>query len=570
MAARPVSEAPRDFHARAMAAERAGDRAGAGSIMEEGLAAQPHDAALRNSAGSLAMRSDEAARAEELFRSAIELEPANLEFAINLAIALDRQSRHGEAADLLVQRERAGAGVPRYWSVRGAAERAARRLAAAQTSYDRCLSLEPGHKRALHGRARVAIERGEADAHARFERALTANPGEPDLWLGKAQALDVEGDAAGARRIMEQVVAQAPGYLEGLKFLAQLRLAAGEEDFAAPYAEAAQKLPADPRIPMAHTEILAGLDHAARAAQVAAEAAERFPGEPLFRFLEAVHAGSAGEDDRAETIFASLELDTPERHLHEARHRIRRGEAERAEALLDAVSEVRPWSIEAWALRGIAWRLAGDWRAQWLHGQEGLVQRLPLRGAADLPLRATAHLRVLHANSPLPLGQSLRGGTQTRGILFDRPDPVLAELREAILLTIEDYREHLPPYDEAHPLLRYRKDDMQLAGSWSVRLTGGGDHHTAHIHPQGIVSSALYLVVPPDSAGEQQRGWLEVGRPPPDLRLDLPPLETIRPEPGFLALFPSTLYHGTTPFGEAERVTVAFDAVPRQESRHER
>jgi hypothetical protein len=43
--------------------------------------------------------------------------------------------------------------------------------------------------------------------------------------------------------------------------------------------------------------------------------------------------------------------------------------------------------------------------------------------------------------------------------------------------------------------------------------------------------------------------------------LDLEPLEAIKPEPGYLALFPSTLYHGTRPFGDAERMTVAFDAV---------
>jgi len=48
---------------------------------------------------------------------------------------------------------------------------------------------------------------------------------------------------------------------------------------------------------------------------------------------------------------------------------------------------------------------------------------------------------------------------------------------------------------------------------------------------------------------------------PPDLGLDLPPLRTIEPQPGYLALFPSTLYHGTTPFGSAERMTVAFDVV---------
>jgi hypothetical protein len=35
----------------------------------------------------------------------------------------------------------------------------------------------------------------------------------------------------------------------------------------------------------------------------------------------------------------------------------------------------------------------------------------------------------------------------------------------------------------------------------------------------------------------------------------------IRPHVGRLALFPSTLFHGTRPFSAGERMTVAFDVV---------
>jgi hypothetical protein len=227
----------------------------------------------------------------------------------------------------------------------------------------------------------------------------------------------------------------------------------------------------------------------------------------------------------------------------------------------------------------MAWRLAGDAHAAWLHDQPGLVQLHPLVARKGLVAEAIAELRRLHAGSAMPLGQSLRGGTQTRGILFHRTEPVLAELHEAIRATLETYRAQLPPRDDTHPLLRHRDTPWRLLGSWSVRLTGGaagandtgGDYHTAHIHPQGIISSALYLVVPSAAAdAEAKRGWLEVGRPPPDLRLDLEPLRVICPREAHLALFPSTLYHGTTPFGAAssgaaERMTVAFDVVTSNE-----
>ena len=307
---------------------------------------------------------------------------------------------------------------------------------------------------------------------------------------------------------------------------------------------------------------LSGLDYAKEAADVAAEARRRFPQQPYFALLEAVHSGSAGDDERAETIFASLDFSGADRQLQEARHRIRRSEFDGAEALLAAVIQAEPQSISAWALRGIVWRCTGDERAEWLHGQDGLYRSMPLHNAEKVLPDAIAKLHELHDNSPLPLGQSLRGGTQTRGHLFDRMEPEFAALKDAILVTTAQYWDALPAEDLTHPLLRHRQHPLAMLGSWSVRLSGGGDYHTSHIHPQGLVSSALYLEFPEtNSKDDQHAGWLEIGRPPPDLRLDLPPLAMIEPKPGHLALFPSTLYHGTRPFGAGQRMTVAFDLV---------
>lgn len=564
MAAQPVNQlSPQQWRERAIKAERDGHPALASGIIYQGLAEWPDHADLHNDAASLRLRAGDPADAETLFARAQSLAPDNPEFTINRAIALVRLGRQAEACDLLADIEPLAQALPRYWSVRGNAAHAARRMDDAARNYNRCLVLDPRHSRGLHGRASVAIERGEVDAEARFDAALALDPGAPDLWLGKAQALDAAGRSNAARQIMEQVTAQAPGWLDGLKFLAQLKLGAGESDFTSHYREAARRHPADPNIPYAHAETLAALDFAAEAAEIAAEARKRFPQKASFALLEAVHGGSVGDDERAEAIFTKLALQTPRRWIQEARHRIRSSEFERAERLLERALEREPWSITAWALLGVVWRLTGNPRAEWLHGQEGLVQYLPLRENDELLSRVLALLRELHANSPLPLGQSLRGGTQTRGILFERTEPVLAELRAAILATIAQYHAGIPAADETHPLLRYTDTPLRLAGSWSVRLTGGGgDYHTAHIHPQGIFSSALYLVVPDDAQGEEQRGWLEIGRPPLDLRCDLGPLFSIQPKPGYLALFPSTLYHGTTLFGDAERMTVAFDVVP--------
>jgi hypothetical protein len=105
---------------------------------------------------------------------------------------------------------------------------------------------------------------------------------------------------------------------------------------------------------------------------------------------------------------------------------------------------------------------------------------------------------------------------------------------------------------------------MAFGPSWSVRFTGSG-HHAAHFHPGGILSTACYMCVPASVADpEEKQGWLEVGRPPTEIGIDLPPLATFEPKPGHLILFPSFLFHGTRPFTDGERLTVAFDLVPVQ------
>jgi hypothetical protein len=100
---------------------------------------------------------------------------------------------------------------------------------------------------------------------------------------------------------------------------------------------------------------------------------------------------------------------------------------------------------------------------------------------------------------------------------------------------------------------------VQFTGSWSVRLVGGG-FHANHVHPMGWLSSALYIALPPD-LGKEQAGWLTLGEPQAELNLDLPPHRMVEPKPGRLALFPSWMWHGTRPFGEGERLTVAFDVA---------
>ncbi|QUL36606.1 tetratricopeptide repeat protein [Erythrobacter sp. JK5] len=556
-----IGLSPQDWYDRASAAAQAGDAMGALATLRSGLAAHPDAPGLWHAAGSTLMMQGRPAEAADHFRKAFTLDPRQFDHAVDQAIALSAAGRNAEALDVLVRVEKKGAKHAHYCSTRANAERGMGHGAAAAKWYDRALTIEPNRPKALLGRANVALERGERSALQRFDKALDVDPGNPMILLAKAQALEVAGDAEGALALVGEVTAGFPHYTDALQLKAQLLLAMGESDFTSHFAAAAEQVPADPAIRVSWCRALAGMDREADAAEVAAQARATFPEEPGFALLEAVYAGAAGDNGRADAIFAQLALDTPARHVHEARHRVRQGDYDAAEGLLDTALAAQPDNIDAWSLRGIVWRLIGDPRSQWLHEQAGLVELLPFAARSGLLDKAAATLREMHAVSTMQIGQTLRGGTQTRGALFQRADPVLAELHEAARKALNRYRSALPPVDPAHPLLRHRDAPWPITGSWSIRMTGDGGHHKSHIHPDGIVSSALYLVVPEEARGEGQRGWLEVGRPPPDLGLDLPPLRVIEPRAGHLALFPSTLFHGTTPFDTAERLTVAFDVA---------
>lgn len=546
---------------RALDAERAGDLTQASACFEAAAQAYPRDAALLNSVGSFHARNADSARALTYFDAALKILPDFGEAIVNRAIALTGLDRPTEALADLTACEAMLAGDARYWSTRGSLERSLGHLASAARSYDACLLRAPEHSRGARGRARLALERGEADAVVRLEGVLATNPGDAEAWLDLAQALDAAGRTGEAQAVAEALVERGPHWIDALEFLAQLRWGNGDHGaFCDHYPKALASSGNEPTVARSWVAMLASVDRHADAAELAGTLRAGKPEDASLALLEAAHAGVAGDDGRAERIYAALELATPERWLTEARHRLRRRELDRAEILAENVLAVEPESIAAWALRDIAWRLGDNPRHRWLHGQPGLVAYLPFawNGYRDDIIDL---LRRVHRTSVPPVGQSVRAGTQTRGGLFDRTEPALAQLCAALTDTLETYRAALPPHDEKHPLLRNREKRWRISGSWSVRLTGAG-HHIAHIHTAGMVSSAAYLVVPPTSGEQDDQGALDLGVAPHDLRIALPPLLTVRPEPGRVALFPSTLFHGTRAFSHGERMSAAFDVTP--------
>lgn len=544
----------------ALARKAAGDNAGAARLFAEGLAAFPNDAGFANSAGNFHAGAGRPAEALAMFERALALMPALHEAAVNRAVVLTRLGRAEEAAALLVADANTLAAIPRYWTTRGAAELAMGAPGKAAISYEAALRREPANLRALHGRAQAALEGGEARAVADYERALANSPGDPSLRLNHAYALWSAGRPREALEIARSLTGQTPYWTDAFELRANLRWALGDGDRFADHYAAAARGSAAPALYQSWAAMLSGLDRHLEAADVLLEARSRWPDAAGFAWAEAVAAGLAGADDRARALYAHFARPEATWQIAEARHRLQTRDPAAAERLLASALTAEPMSVQAWSLRDLAWRLTDDPRHVWLHGQPGLVRSLDLglgtRELADL--RST--LDRLHENSAMPVGQSVKNGTQTRGALFMRSEAAIVRVTEAIREALERYRAGLPPSDPTHPLLRYRERPWRITGSWSIRLDGAG-HHAAHIHPAGVLSSAAYIVVPDQVDEPDGPGQLELGRPPAELKIDLPPLMTIIPREGECALFPSTLFHGTRPISSGRRMTVAFDVA---------
>ena len=435
------------------------------------------------------------------------------------------------------------------------------RLAEARAAYDEALSLEPGSQSLAEGRARVALGLKEKHAVEHCQRALAFHDSQPDRQLRMITTAAAELGAE-AIPLFEDFIRRNPLDVAAHELFAEFR---GEHcpgnDYTDAYLAALREDPTNKPLLMSYWNLLtrAGRSEEALASMTANRSL--FSGDRDFSLLEANIAIHAGLVEWAGPVVERLAA-SPEARLAHAQYDLQTGRFEEAAALLESVVEGQPDNYSAWAFLEIAWRVLGDPRSKWLSGQPGLVATRELSlNPTQLEEIADA-LRALHRSRSEPIGQSVRGGTQTSGQLFLQRSPAIDLITDALAVAIRDAVGALPPADPRHPLLKHREMGLAFGPSWSVRLTEGG-FHAAHFHPGGVLSSACYISLPEGpGVGEERSGWLEIGRPPPQFGLDLAPLATIEPKPGRLVLFPSYLFHGTRPFAGGERLTVAFDLVP--------
>lgn len=454
-------------------------------------------------------------------------------------------------------------GDARIWQFLGLARRELQDSAGAHTAFTRAAALAPQDPLIAHSQARTALEAG-FPAITLFNRARQLAPGDGSVALGRFAALFAEGQGELACSQLAHLLSQSPGWIEGhvayARFLAQ---ASPGRPLDGTLRAALVQHPAAGGLWRLVMQVWMEARDYQRALGTVAEARKALGENPELDRIEAICRTELGQADAAQALFDHLPFpDGGEAACWPIRNYIRLGRYEEA-LLLAEQSFAGKQEAALWPYRALLWRLLKDPRWDWLEGDISMIGSFDISSEIG-PISDLAEvLRGLHAAKAQPLDQSVRGGTQTDGNLLARAEPEIRRLRAAVLEAVNSYVAQLPPPDSTHPMLLAHRGDLRVAGSWSVRLTDKG-FHTDHVHWQGWISSACYIVVPEPDPVTPESGWLTFGECL-DLLPDFRAFRTIEPKPGTMALFPSIMWHGTRPFGSGERMTVAFDiARPAQ------
>lgn len=456
-----------------------------------------------------------------------ETEPADAEIALLHGVALRREQRFAEAAQVFARARLAGADDPAL----------------------------------LQGLAQTHYELGQPAARL-FAEARAANPGNQEILRNQALALASEGSQRAAEDLLEAELAKRPDWLDGHRTLTTLRWTGGEQrEFAASYEAATALSPNDPELWRAWFSAVAQVRDWP-AANTILDRWEAQLGQTPASLVSRLFVASESGDGAAagHLLVQAQELHGPTIDLIRVRHALRRGDPRRAEAgCLPHL--LGPSANLFWPYLSLAWRLSDDPRHLWLDNPDSLIAALPVELTGAELAELADLLRSLHVMQRPYAEQSVRGGTQTDRSVIQRDEPLVRLAKARFLDAIRAYVAALPPFEQGHPLLGTPRTHLLIEGSWSVRLLRQG-HNVPHNHPVGWISTAFYVALPGAAQmGPPPAGHIAFGTPPEELGLDLPAYRTIAPEPGLAALFPSTMWHRTMPFDDGERLVIALDVA---------
>jgi tetratricopeptide (TPR) repeat protein len=559
------------LHLLGLIRKQRGDADGAEQHLAASVVAAPGRADFRHNLANLLRARGKLPAAESAYRAALAINSAFRPARLGLAGLYNELGRHAEAETEARRLVAVDAGDVDAQIALGIALRGQQRFAESEGAYRAALQAAPDNLLARHnlGALLGQLERAE-ESLVELDRAAAAGLRGRELAHNRGRALTDLYRFDEAEQAFAAAVAAAPGDADSHLQLAKLRHMRGDADFARSLREAAALRANDAGLRLTYADVLRRggdregaeavlrqmLHEAGRQPVVLASLGTLLHemgrvAEALQCFREA-HRGGAPAGAPADAFVAAL---------------LSAGEPAEAMPIILRERERVPLDQGWLAHLATAARLMGSAEYERLYDYERLVLPIDLSPPPGWSTIEAFHadlvpaLEARHRFEAHPLDQSLRGGTQTaRNLLFD-PDPVIQAFLRTLREPIEAYRAALG-YDPGHPLRARNRGEVRLAGCWSVRLRRGG-FHVNHVHPEGWISSAYYVSVPPEVTDADTRsGWIKFGEP----RLPVPgapPAKFVQPKAGRLVLFPSYMWHGTTPItGDEPRMTIAFDVVP--------
>ena len=524
----------------AASAGESGDFTRAERYCREALALDAGNADALGLMGMVRWHGGDVDEGERFLRQSLVIMPAQPHVLANLGDLLVSRQAHDAALACYAESVRVAPEFAEAWLKLGIARGEKGDIQGAIDALERSRELRPRDLRALYAMAQAHLERDDHEqAIDCYRRALAIEPQAVEVHDALNEILWEHG-------MRDDYLGSFPPAIDSAAGSLPLRLRyAGSLSHVGKHREAEAVLLEAERLFGCDAGIYAGLGAALDGQGRVSEAVESF--------TAAVEV--APEDVKCRQELARVLISTGDHH-GALRH-------------IDAAIELAPLDQRNLAFRGLCWRLLGDGRAAAINDYARFVKRYEIpvpEGYADIRafnVALAGALDALHRTQVQhPLNQTLRGGTQTHGNLFERKVREVQEARASIEHCLRCYIEEMAE-DSQHPFLSRKSDRFRFSGSWSCRL-GQQGFHTNHIHMEGWISSCYYVSLPNVvRQGDDHAGWIKFG----ETNLELGEREHIgkilQPQEGHLVLFPSYMFHGTVPFASNQvRTTIAFDVMP--------
>lgn len=563
---------PDVLHLLALVRKQRGDFAGSEELFRDCLRRDPRRADVHANLANLLAKLERRDEAERAYRAALDVDRTFRPALLGLGRLSNRAGKHGtarEAANALIA---ANARDAEAWAILAAARNAAGLPDAAEAAWRQALEIDPDYGAAHFNLGVFLADAGRnEEALCELDRAAACGVNPAALGLTRAAALMGLNRLEEAEGVVLDAIRRDPADAGSHRLLGRLRYMRGKDDYADELARAAAARPHDTALLRAHARLLRGAGRLSAAATELRNAIGRGRDEPeLLAELAAVHLEAGQPHDALRRVEAALAGKPGDPALDEllADVLLVLGRADDAMPLIRTLRARNPLNQWYVAMEATAARVRGDPLYGRYCDYRNLVRCFELAppdgwsSIDDFHAELIPVLEHRHRFHAAPIDQSLRHGTQTPRNLLGDPDPRLRAFIDALEQPIAEYREAIG-YAPGHPFRSRNEGAAALVGCWSVRLYRHG-YHVNHVHSEGWISSAYFVDVPAEAEDEQAKaGWLKFGEP----RFAVPgasPEMLVKPSPGTLVLFPSYLWHGTTPIrSDARRLTIAFDAVPR-------